>query len=216
LFELPPLSVYNTRIMLFKTVPVGELQTNCYIVYDPSTKDAVVIDPGAESAKILKVLGDEGLKADNIIITHGHYDHFSEANIVSEKTGAKILIHEDDSQILGSRILTLRGLMFPITRVDHKLKDGEVIKFGGQELKVIHTPGHSRGGVCFYSQKDSLMFSGDTLFKNDHGRTDLPGSSEDQMERSLKRLMELPDDVKVYPGHGASTTIGDERRNLAE
>lgn len=202
--------------MNIKTIPVGDLQTNCYIVYDPATKDAVVIDPGAGSEGILKALSDEGLRPKTIIITHGHPDHFGEANNIRERTGAKVLVHEDDAPVLQSRVLTLRGLMFPITRVDKKLKDGETIGFGTQALRVIHTPGHSRGGICLYSERDAALFSGDTLFRGDHGRTDLPGSSEDQMVRSLKRLMSLPDETMVYPGHGASTTIAEERRNLAD
>lgn len=200
--------------MLYEMLKVGELRTNCYVAYDPATLDAVVIDPGGQAQDILKSITKKKLKPVFILHTHGHPDHFDATEELRKATGAKILVHEDDAHILESTILSLRGKFFNTTKIDERMKDGQHVRFGGEDLLVIHTPGHSRGGACFYNAKDGVLFSGDTLFAGDSGRTDLPGSSPDAMKASLRRLLELPDATKVLPGHGWSTTIGDERAKL--
>jgi len=184
--------------MQIKTIKVGGLQTNCYLVAE--NQEALIIDPGAESEKILKALGDQKVKA--IVLTHGHYDHVTEAFTLKEKINCPVMVHEKDESLMTYSTQT---------RADKLLKDGDQLL----GLKVFHTPGHSGGSICLYSEKEKILFSGDTLFAGDYGRCDLPGSSQREMENSLKRLLALPPETKVYPGHGQPTTIGDEK-NLIE
>ncbi len=200
--------------MNIETVVVGELETNCYIAYDPGTKEAVIIDPGANAPKILGRIGSKGIKPGLVVLTHGHPDHFGVAEEIRKAIEGKVAIHENDAPILESKILTLRGFMFSATQVDQKLKDGDVIKFGKCSLKVFHTPGHSKGSICLYSDTESILFSGDTLFCDGVGRTDLPGGDSAELSRSVKRLLSLPHNVKVFPGHGPATIIEQERRGL--
>ncbi|MFH1826328.1 MAG: MBL fold metallo-hydrolase [bacterium] len=178
--------------MKIKIVKVGSLQTNCYIVSDESTNEAIVIDPGDEAAKILPNL--KGLKVRYIIITHAHPDHFGALDAVKHATKAKLLMHPADEWFF---------------KPDQELSEGDEIKFGHIDLHVIHTPGHSPGGICLYT--DGHLFSGDTLFSTTYGRIDLPGGSPHQMRESLKRLAGLPDETIVYPGHDETTTIGLEK-----
>lgn len=177
--------------MKIKTIKVGALQTNCYVLIDEQTNDAVVIDPGDEASSILPQL--QGLKVHYIIITHGHYDHVGEIEAVKKLTKAKTLWHQDN--FLG-----------PADRIVH---DGDEVKFGNITLKVIHTPGHSPGGICLSTP--GHLFSGDTLFHTTYGRVDLQGSNPRQMSESLKKLATLPDETMVYPGHAETTTIAKEK-----
>lgn len=178
--------------MIIKTIKVGDLQTNCYIVIDEESREAAIVDPGGEASKILPEI--KGFKIRYIILTHGHPDHFGAIDELKKATQAPVLIHPADSWFI---------------KPDRELKDGDEIKFGGLSLKVIHTPGHSKGGICLYG--NGYLFSGDTLFSEGFGRTDLPGGSRDEMKRSLKRLSALPDETLVYPGHDESTTIKKEK-----
>ncbi|MBI5699557.1 MBL fold metallo-hydrolase [Candidatus Saganbacteria bacterium] len=179
--------------MNIKTIKVGELRTNCYIVSDD--KEALVIDPGFEIEKIAPEIA--GLKVKAIVLTHGHYDHVTEAFGL----GAPIWIGEKDEFML----LHSTG-----KKADRPLKDGEML----QGFKIILTPGHTPGGICLYNEKEKVIFTGDTLFAGDHGRTDLPGGSESEILSSLKKLLDLPPETRVYPGHGRPTTIGDEQNLL--
>lgn len=178
--------------MIIKTIKVGSLQTNCYVIVDEKTGEAVVIDPGDEAAKILPAL--EGLKVRHIIVTHGHPDHFGAIDEVKKATGAPLLMHGGDEWFLVPDLV---------------LKEGDEIKFGELSLKVLHTPGHSPGGICLY--REGHLFSGDTLFAEAHGRVDIPGASAAAMRESLQRLSRLPDDTIVYPGHDETTTIRQEK-----
>lgn len=178
--------------MIIKTIKVGSLQTNCYIIIDKKSSEAIVIDPGDEADKIIPEL--EGLKVKYIVLTHGHPDHFGAIDDIKEKTGAPILAHPADNWF------------FP---PDEKLEEGDEIIVGNIILKVFYTPGHTEGGICLYTQ--GHLFAGDTLFKQWHGRVDLPGGSMSKMKKSLERLATLPDDTKVYPGHDEFTTIGQEK-----
>ncbi len=184
--------------MKIDKVRVGELYTNCYIVYGKS--NAVVIDPGFETEKIIEKIKDKELSA--IILTHGHYDHVTEAFKLKEKTGAQVYICEDDEALMS---------FSNNERADILLNGGEILDFGDIKFEVIKTPGHTRGGICLYSKDNSLIFTGDTLFQGTYGRTDLPGGSDDDMENSLKILLKLPENTVVYPGHGKKTTIKDEK-----
>lgn len=190
--------------MRIKIVKVGALETNCYIVLDEASKEAVVIDPGAETDKILNETN--GLKIKAIILTHGHYDHVTEAFLLKEKVGAPVLIDQKDEAMM---------VYSTQLRADGFLKDGEKLTVGDRSFEIISTPGHSKGGICLYNEKEGVLFSGDTLFAGDYGRVDLPGSSPAEINSSLKKILSLPPKTKVYPGHGKATTVGDEK-NLIE
>lgn len=172
--------------MEIKHLIVGPLLTNCYILI--SNKGAAVIDPGGGLKKILEEIEKSKTKLKYIILTHSHWDHALAVLKLKEKTGAKILIHKEEKNFIKFE-------------VDQFLEEGEEIKIGEISLKVIHTPGHSKGGICLL-EKD-FIFTGDTLFEDSHGRTDLPGGSQKEMENSLKKLEKiLKPKMKIYPGHG--------------
>jgi len=192
---------------------VGPLQVNCYILADEKTKDAMIIDPGDDAGDILRVIKENGFKVRYIVLTHAHFDHTGANKDLKEVTGAEILMHQDDRRLLESA--ANQGSMFGMRSsasppADRYVKHGEVITTGEVSLKVLHTPGHSPGGICLLGQ--GLVFTGDALFAGSIGRTDLPGGDFQALIRSIKmNLMTLPDDTKVYSGHGPSSTIGFER-----
>ncbi|MFA6169280.1 MAG: MBL fold metallo-hydrolase [Candidatus Margulisiibacteriota bacterium] len=188
--------------MKFEVLKVGPLSANCYIVWDEPTKIAIVIDPGGQVPNIMKIVQDNHLTVREIINTHGHFDHVSRNGALKKETGAKLLRHELDSPMAEET---------DPTPADEPLRDGELIVLGQTKFKVIHTPGHSPGGICLFNEEDRVLFSGDTLFRGTYGRVDLFGSSAEAMVSSLKKLMQLPPETKVYPGHGRPTTIGEEK-----
>lgn len=196
--------------MFFDTVQVGSLATNCYIVACEETKEAVVIDPGAEGKKILTIITKENLKVKYIINTHGHWDHIGANNFMKEKTKAQLAIHEEDAVILHKSSLDI-GDGGQASEADKLLKDGDVISFGKNiELKVLHTPGHSPGSICLLGQ--DKLFSGDTVFAGSIGRTDFPGGSYKTIMESIQtKIMPLEDSLTVYPGHGPQTSIKKEK-----
>jgi glyoxylase-like metal-dependent hydrolase (beta-lactamase superfamily II) len=187
---------------------------NCFILGCESTQEAVVIDPGDDADQILMALSKLDLKVKYLINTHGHFDHVGANKRMKEVTGAKIAIHPDDEPMLGelSRSASMFGLSAENSPpADILLKDGDEIQFGDITLKVIHTPGHSRGGVSLFTP--GHLFSGDTLFAGSIGRTDLPGGHYDTLISSIKeKLLILDDDTQVYTGHGPETTIANEKR----
>ena len=193
---------------------VGSLGTNCYIAYCENTKKAVIIDPGGDAAKILAAVSREGLLVEAIINTHGHADHVLANVKVQEATGAPLWIHSADADMLGSGSRNLSAFLGGATscgKADRLLTDGEVLPIGDFSLTVLHTPGHTPGGISLLF--DKTVFVGDTLFAESIGRTDFPGGSYSQLINSIKtKLMTLDDEVKAYPGHGPATTIGWERR----
>ena len=191
--------------MLIKTLPVGMLETNCYIVTDEETKECAIIDPGGDSNTVLDYIESNKLKPVAIFMTHGHYDHHMALEEILSVTGAPAYIHESEVNRSGQR-------------GRHKLSDngklsyyaeGDKIKVGSLEFSIIETPGHSTGSVTLICQ--DALFTGDTLFRGDCGRTDLEGGSDDIMMQSLKRLSELDGDYEVYPGHAESSTLSYER-----
>ena len=193
-------------------LPVGELQANCYILYDEE-KNAVVIDPGAEAEAILAAVSSHGLAVRHILLTHVHFDHVQAAREVAAATGGDILAPEGDWAALSDPQLNLSGLFpgeGPLTlQADGKLREGDVVEAGALRLTVLHTPGHTPGSSCFLCE--NVLFSGDTLFRFSMGRTDFPGGSFQDMKESLDRLAALPGDYTVLPGHDAATTIAEER-----
>ena len=193
---------------------VGPLMANCFIVGCPETKKAVVIDPGGDVDRILVALSDEQLTVSKILNTHGHFDHVGGNQRLKEVTGAPIYIHTDDAPMLAHVSSSAAAFGMRVNNspeADETLNDGDIIKFGNLELKVLHTPGHSPGGVSFYAP--GVVFVGDTLFAGSIGRTDFPGGSYNQLIASVKeKLFTLDEKTIVYTGHGPETTIGEEKR----
>jgi glyoxylase-like metal-dependent hydrolase (beta-lactamase superfamily II) len=197
---------------------VGKLFTNCYIVACPETKEAIIIDPGFESVseaeKVFKFIEEKALKPKFVVNTHGHPDHICGNGLVKGKFQTPILIHEKDAFMLGrlGRVIAkFAGFENSSPSADALLKDGDIISFGKITLKVMHTPGHSPGSISLVGKKE--VFTGDTLFAGSIGRTDIPRGSVLDIKESLRKLACLPDDFKVYPGHGPTTTIGEEKRS---
>lgn len=199
--------------MIIQGMVVGPIQANCFILGCEQTREAVVIDPGDEARRILGVLQKQALELKYIINTHGHFDHVGANKAVKEATGAPILIHEGDAPMLAhlSASAGVWGMRAQDCPADRMIKDKDRITFGRITLEVIHTPGHSPGGISLYTPE--VLFVGDTLFAGSIGRTDFPGGDYDLLISMVRdRLFVLGDDVQVFPGHGPSTTIGNERK----
>jgi glyoxylase-like metal-dependent hydrolase (beta-lactamase superfamily II) len=202
--------------MIFETIPVGPLSVNCYIIACTQSRDGIVVDPGGDVEQIARLVQQHRLKIVTIINTHGHFDHIGGNLQAVSLFGARLLVHQADAPLLAraaevARNYGLQGENSPVA--DEFLSDGMEIRFGTCCLKVLHTPGHTQGGCCLYFEKERKVITGDTLFEDSIGRTDLPGGSHDQLLESIRsKLFTLPDDVVAYPGHGAETTIGHEKR----
>jgi hydroxyacylglutathione hydrolase len=193
------------------SLPVGSLETNCYIVV--SDRDSLVIDPGDQAGIILDVIKRKGLGIHAIVLTHGHFDHYLAAGEVQKATGCPVYVGAADLQAVKdpgwmAEYMPSGHVMPEDVRV---LSDGDTVEAGGLSLRVIHTPGHSPGSICLYSP--GVLFSGDLLFNGSIGRTDLPGGDSRAMRESLRKVGEFSDDTVVYPGHGPSTTIGGEKES---
>jgi len=199
------------KVIVDKLV-VGPFASNCYIVGSQSNKEGMIIDPGDEAKKILRKVKDLELDIKFIVLTHGHIDHTGALKEVKEATGAEVIIHADDAESLKNQLLAIAfGLSYPTAPPpDRLLEDGGSINIGDLHFEVVHTPGHTPGGVCLLGQ--GVVFSGDTLFNYGIGRADLPGGNYQQLLNSIQtKLLVLPDNTVVYPGHGSDTTIGAER-----
>lgn len=192
--------------MLIKSFTLGHVQTNCYIVTDEKTLECAVIDPGAEVNTIMRYLEENRLKCRCILLTHGHFDHTGAVEDVQKETGAAVYMSAKDVR----RKLTEIGYRYAPPKGTNFFAEGETITVGSLVFEVIETPGHSQGSVCF--RCGNALFTGDTLFRDSCGRTDLPGSSGEEMLRSLRKLAELPGDYEVYPGHMEGSTLERERR----
>ncbi|MBI5598392.1 MAG: MBL fold metallo-hydrolase [Deltaproteobacteria bacterium] len=197
---------------------VGPLDVNCYIVWDKKTRDAVIIDPGGDAAVIEEEALDRGLTVRHIINTHGHFDHVGADEELKHSMEAGVAIHFSDRALLEN--FGRQCAQFGCAAVkrnpsaDLFIEDGMELGFGGLALRVLHTPGHTPGGVTLLIEGEKVIFTGDTLFAGSVGRTDLPGGSSDTLMDSIKeKILPLGDDVMVFPGHGPETTVGDERRS---
>ena len=201
--------------MIHEILPVGHLQCNCSILGDETSREAIVIDPGDEISRIVALLEKHHLTVKHIIITHAHIDHIAGAHRLKQLTGAPILYNQLDLPLVQMMDIQAGWLGIPTPKVsapDEDLKDGQTITIIGLTGTVIHTPGHTPGSTCLYLPDQTLLIAGDTLFAGSVGRTDLPGGNTQQILKSIHdRLLTLPDDVKVIPGHGSSTSIGIER-----
>jgi glyoxylase-like metal-dependent hydrolase (beta-lactamase superfamily II) len=191
---------------------VGLLQGNCYLVRCSASGDGVVIDPGDEAEAIARELRALNLHPEAILLTHGHIDHANAACDLRKTFRSRVVCHKLDAGMVRARDEeAFLGITHRPCIVDQEVSDGDVLKVGGKQFKVLHTPGHTPGSVCYVM--DNVLFSGDTLFQGSIGRVDLPGGSEEDMRSSLTdRLRKLDDGMVVYPGHGPSTTIGEEKR----
>ena len=198
-----------------KSVVVGPVDVNCYVLKDKATGKGAVIDPGGHVERIMSLIND--MKADiaEIIITHGHFDHIGALDELRNAVGCGASIHELDAEMLlksRKNLSIFMGTDASFRPAERLLKDGDVIRFGESFLKVIHTPGHTAGGICLYDG-DKVLFSGDTLFAGSVGRSDFPGGNHYQLiESVVKALAEVKDETVVYPGHGPETGMGYERK----
>lgn len=203
--------------MIHEIVPVGPLECNCSVIGDETSRQAMVIDPGDDIADILSLIEKHHLQVKQIIVTHAHIDHVGGAMKLRAATGAPILLNQNDQALL--KMLDVQaawlGMSPPGTvEIDHSLRDGDLVEAGDLTGNVIHTPGHTEGSICLYFPTEHKLIAGDTLFAGSIGRTDLPGGSFDKIIRSLHhKVLALPDETIVIPGHGPLTTIAQEREN---
>jgi len=199
--------------MFFKCIPKGMFASNCYIVGDSA--EGVIIDAGVDPGEIIPVLDKNNIRLKYIILTHGHIDHICFLDGIRAKTGALAMIHKDDAEALSNSLCNgsaLFGSGQTFKAADRLLQDREILEAGGMKFEIIHTPGHSPGSICI--KTGNILFTGDTLFRLSVGRTDLGNGSHEQLMRSIKnKILTLDTATTVYPGHGASTTIGFERSN---
>lgn len=203
--------------MILETFPVGPLQCNCTILGDETAGEAIVIDPGDEVSRIHTRITDLGLRVKQILITHAHIDHVGGALKLKLLTGAPILLNENDLPLLKMMAAQAAwlGLETPETAPpDESLIDGQKVGLASYPAQVIHTPGHTQGSICLHFVPLKMVMAGDTLFSGSIGRTDLPGGNSEQILDSIRaRLLPLPEETRVIPGHGPATTIGAERRS---
>lgn len=201
--------------LIIKRLVVGSLSANCYIVGNTDTGEGMVIDPGGNPEVIIKAIKDSKFDIHTIILTHGHSDHIAALYDIQDRTGADVAIHTEDADFLEGRgsFSSMFGISYktpePPSRLLH---EGDIVEMGDTRFSVVHTPGHTPGSICLLTGK--RVFTGDTLFYRGIGTTLMPGSSRRQLIDSIQtRLMVLPDDFKIYPGHGRETTVGNERLN---
>lgn len=193
--------------MIIKTIPTGMIEENCYIVMDENTNEGFLVDPGADAEILANVVENIKMKPKFILLTHGHWDHIGAVVELKDKFNIPFYISANDNDMIQSGQDTYGSTPSP----DGYLKEGDTFKFADKTIRVIETPGHTPGGVCFLVDKS--LFTGDTLFNGTIGRTDFVGGSFETLVSSVRRkLATLPEDIKVYPGHGPSTTIGLEKR----
>ena len=203
--------------MIHEILPVGPLQCNCSIIGDETSREAMVIDPGDDIADVLAIIQKHDLTVKQIVITHAHIDHVGGAMKVRAATGAPILLNHNDYTLL--KMLDLQadwvGMQSPgKVEIDHSLNEQDTVKAGSLIANVMHTPGHTEGSICLYFPAEKKLIAGDTLFAGSIGRTDLPGGSFENIMRSLHdKLLSLPDETAVVPGHGPLTSIGVERES---
>jgi len=205
--------------MTVKTFANNEMGQNTYLYYDEAAGDAVIIDAGCSAAdrdEIARIIKDRNLRVHAILLTHGHFDHILAVPEIRQITPARVCCHESEAPLLENPALNFSAFFGTALSVapERLLRGGEALDFGGVALKALHTPGHTPGGVCFYDDANGRVFTGDTLFRESIGRTDLPmGNMQDLLGSVEKTLLTLPDRVAVYPGHGLATDIGHERRH---
>ncbi len=202
--------------MILQSIRVGPIKTNCYIIVDDNTKECGIIDPGDEFESINSELKDLGVTPKYILITHGHYDHIMAVKQLRDEYGAEVICHEDAKEYMESseaNVSKYHGYNIEVTPTK-TVKEGDMLKVGDLDIKVLNVPGHANGSACYYIESESVVFTGDTLFRETIGITHLPNGSYENLTTNIKeKLFTLPEDTIVYPGHGASTSIGHEKKN---
>jgi hydroxyacylglutathione hydrolase len=203
--------------MIHKIIPVGPLQCNCSIIGDETSREAMVIDPGDDIDDVIAIVRKHNLQVKQIIVTHAHIDHIGGAMKLRAATGAPILLNQNDYALLKMLDMQAAWIGVPTpgkVEIDHSVTTGQSISAGSHTANILHTPGHTEGSICLYFPAEKKLIAGDTLFAGSIGRTDLPGGSMPKIMRSLhETVLALPDETVVVPGHGALTTIGEERES---
>lgn len=198
----------------YKTL--GMVGTNCYFIVNEDTMDTVIVDPADNSNAIIERVEEKGYIPKAVFLTHGHFDHMMAGSVICEKYDIECYGHEDEQEIIQSAAWNLSSSFLDsrVWRIGHTVKDGEVLDVAGMKFKVLHTPGHTKGSCCYYLEEEHILMSGDTIFHESVGRTDFPTGSPAELLKSIRdKLFVLPDDVKVYPGHGDATTLSYEKMN---
>ncbi|RCW43791.1 MULTISPECIES: MBL fold metallo-hydrolase [unclassified Halanaerobium] len=205
--------------MKIKTMALGTMFTKSYIISD-SHDNAYIIDPGDDGKKVLAFLNKKSLHLKFIINTHGHFDHIGANEFLKQKTAAEIIIHKKDNELLTDPAKNMSGYFYSSRKItsppaDKFIADGDILTFDKFKFKVLHTPGHTAGSMSFYCSEEKILFSGDTIFSNGIGRTDLPGANQQALKNSIEnKLLTLPDDTVVYPGHGNSLKLKSFKTNI--
>ena len=201
--------------MKIKRFALGALWTNCYVISDAAS-EGIVIDPGGPAAEVEEYIRDNDIRLHWIILTHGHGDHIGGVSELRNLSENGIAVHTEDADCLvdaNRNLSAFMGTSVELPSADKKFNEGDTLKVGSMNIRVIHTPGHTVGGICLHikDEDEEVLISGDTLFARSIGRSDLPGGDEDVLVRSLKKLTDFPDKLRVLPGHGPETTIGAEK-----
>lgn len=206
------LRILPRTTIVVRGLPVGQLATNCYLIFDRESGEGLIIDPGDDADYIMRIIADEKIKPLKILVTHGHFDHILAVTELSLNYQIPFLIHKKDeflvknAQRSAEHFLTTEKII-PPPPVDEFLKEGQKIPFGNYQLEVLETPGHTPGSVCFHLKTDNILFCGDTIFKDGVGRTDFSYSSPDDLEKSLQKIFSLPSQTTLYPGHGEKISL---------
>lgn len=198
-----------------KNFEVGPIGTNCYFLMNEDTKELVVVDPGGDGARLIREIRNLGYTPSAVLLTHGHFDHAMSAKELKDAFAVAVYAHEEEKETLENPMYNVSRMIGKMQKyeADIFVKDNEVLHLAGFSIKVLHTPGHTPGGVSYYVEEQKLVFSGDALFCQSIGRTDFPNGSASQLIRSVsEKLLTLPDDVQVLPGHDQLTTIGFEKQ----
>lgn len=195
---------------------VGPIQTNCYIVNKEGSSFCIVIDPGEEADKIASYIRKKGWKNEGILLTHGHFDHITGVSELVSLVGGKVYAYEGEKELMGDPRQNGSMMMGYELAIEPEclLRDGQQFSVAGMDFKVLHTPGHTKGSCCYYAEEEKILFSGDTIFMESVGRTDFPtGSARELIDSVRNKVLTLPSDVKIYPGHGPETTVAYEMAN---